>query len=298
MPAPPSVTDPATSDIVVRAMTEPDVPGAFAAADLALREAGTRYGWHTPELDDAARTRGQLRHAHLLRTDPDGAWVAEAGGRIVGVAFALVRGPLWYLSLLTVTPDVQAQGVGRCLIDRALQTSQGCSAGMIMASSDPKALRRYAAAGFALLPGYDATGRVDRRRLPAVPGVRDGDWAADGERVDDLGRRLRGASYGPDLAAMRDSGMRLLVADDGFAGVNGGELRVLGAADPGTARSLLWAALAEAEGEVELGPLTAAQQWAIEVALQAGLSLRPGTSLCTRGSVGPLTPYLPSGAYG
>ena len=282
----------------VRPLRAADVPAAAALGHESLREAGTRYGFSMPPLDDALRRRQEQRVAHLLATDPDGVFVADEGGEVVGVALALVRGPLWYLSLLVVQPGRQARGLGARLIEAALQTAQDCPAAMIMASNDPKALRRYGRAGFALLPGFEATGPVDRALLPVVEGVRDGDWERDGERVDALGVRLRGAGYGPDLRAFAEAGARLLVADDGFAVLRGGGVAAVGAGDPATATRLLWAGLAEADGEVEVGPLTADQQWAVEVALQARLAIAPGSSMCVRGAVGPLAPYLPSGAYG
>lgn len=284
--------------VAVRPLEAADVGPAWASSWESLREAGTRYGWEMPELDDRRRARGEKRLLHLLHTDPDGCWVADRDGKVVGVAFALCRGPLWFLSLLTVAPGAQAQGVGGRLLEAALRTSRGLPAGMIISSGDPKALRRYAQAGFTLQPGYDAAGTVDRSLLPAVGGVREGDWDADRERVDDLGRRLRGAAYGPDLDAYRSAGARLLVADDGFAVARPEGPAVVGATEPATAQALLWTALAEATGRLEIGPFTAAQQWALEVALSARLALRPGESVCTRGAVGPLTPYLPGGAYG
>ena len=291
-----STSDAAQVD--VRPLVAADVPAAAAVGHEALREAGTRYGFSMPVLDDAVRRRQEQRVEHLLRTDPDGVFVADDGGEVVGVALALVRGPLWYLSLLAVQRDRQALGLGARLMAAALQTAQACPAALIMASNDPKALRRYGRAGFALRPGFEATGHVDRALVPAVTGVREGDWAHDGERVDALGLRLRGAAYGPDLDALAASGARLLVADDGFAVLRGGGVGAVGAGDPATATRLLWAGLAESDGEVELGPLTADQQWAVEVALQARLALAPGSSLCVRGAVGPLAPYLPSGSYG
>ncbi len=283
-------------DVAVRPMRVEDVPAAVEAADEALREAGTRYGWELPPLDDAGRARGRGRHAHLLRTDPAGAHVAEADGQVVGVALALRRGPLWFLSLLAVRPGQQAKGVGGRLLDAALQTAEGAPAGMILSSSDPKALRRYGRAGFALEPGYDALGTPDRSTLPATPGVRDGDWAADGERVDALAAQLRGAPYGPDLERLQE--LRLLVAPGGYAVLRPGALACLGALDPEAAQQLLWAALAELATDVEVAPFTSRQQWGIEVAQAARLTLRPGESVCVRGAVGPLTPYLPGGAYG
>ncbi len=42
----------------------------------------------------------------------------------------------------------------------------------------------------------------------------------------------------------------------------------------------------------------AEQQWAVEIAVAAGLSLRPAGSSCWRRRLGPVSPYLPSGAYG
>jgi predicted N-acetyltransferase YhbS len=280
-------------------MRPDDVPVAFAVAHTALEEGGRRFGGAAVhELDDATRARGVARHARLQGTDPEGSWVAEAAGEVVGVAFALVREQLWFLSLLAVAAHVQAQGVGGRLLEAALQTAEGVPTGLIMSTSDPKALRRYGRAGFALLPGYDLSGAVDRALLPAVPGVREGDWDTDRDQVDDLGRRLRGAAYGPDLDASKETGARLLVADDGFAVLDRGRLKVLGAGDPGTAQALLWAALAETTDDVEVWAVTGAQQWALEVALQARLTIRPGSSLCTRGPLGPMTPYLPSGTYG
>lgn len=285
--------------VVVRPMRPDDVPGAYDAADEALREAGTRYGWETPVADAAGVERGRRRHAHLLRTDPDGAHVAELGGRVVGVALALRRGPLWFLSLLAVRPGLQARGVGRQLLDAALRTGADAPAGLILSSSDPKALRRYGRAGFALLPGFDLSGRVDRTALPAVRGVREGDWSRDAALVDRLGVRLRGAAYGPDLEVLAAT-HRLLVADDGFVAFRSARVSLLGAGTPGTAQDLFRAALAEADpgAEVRVDAVTGAQQWAVEVALEARLQVRPGTALCTRGAVGPLAPYLPSGAYG
>lgn len=293
-----------SGEVDVRPMREQDVPAATAVGHEALREAGTRYGWESSPLAEDDRPRAEARQAHLLRTDPEGCFVADRDGEVVGVALSMVRGPLWFLSLLGVAPGLQGQGVGGRLLDAALRSSEGVPIGFFEASSDPKALRRYSRSGFALVPGYDAKGVVDRTRLPAVPAVREGDWARDGERLDDLVAQLRGAPYGPDLEPLSGQGARVLVTEagpgrHGIAVVAGSRLRVLAATDPREAQALLWAALAgTGEEPVEVEPLTAGQQWAIEVVLEARLSLSPGASLCTRGPIGPLSPYLPSGAYG
>jgi hypothetical protein len=43
--------------------------------------------------------------------------------------------------------------------------------------------------------------------------------------------------------------------------------------------------------------MTAEQQWAIRVALDARLPLSPDGPVCVKGKLGPLVPFLPSGAY-
>ena len=50
-----------------------------------------------------------------------------------------------------------------------------------------------------------------------------------------------------------------------------------------------------AEAEIEW--LTAAQQWATDVAVAALLALRPAGGLFLRGDTGPFRPYLPGGAF-
>ena len=47
-----------------------------------------------------------------LKDDPDGLWIAEEGGDIVGFAFSWVCGGLWFLAELFVAPDQQGRGIG------------------------------------------------------------------------------------------------------------------------------------------------------------------------------------------
>lgn len=286
----------------VRPLRPDDVAAAHALSFATFAELDARLGDPVPEHTDAVRTRGEARVAHLQRTDPDGAWAAELDGRLIGVALALRRGPLWFLSLLTVEPGLQGQGVGGRLLEAALRTSAGADGAWILATGDPKALRRYASAGFALHPGYDAFGTVDRALVPSGLDVREADLDAAGDLVEDVVTSLRGAPYGPELDAMRSVGAQALVAEDGpdrgFCLHGGGRVLSVGATSPALGQRLLWAGLARAEGEVHLGFLTGEQQWALEVALAARLSVKPGSSSCRRGRLGPLTPYLPTGAYG
>ena len=293
------------SEPVIRPLADADVPAAQAMAHDSLSEMAARYEGETaPEQQPPDRiTRGQARLRHLLATDPAGSWVAADGPDVVGVALALRRDDFWFLSLLAVATDRQGQGIGRALMEAALSHAVGCSGAQIMASPDPKALRRYAAAGFALHPAYAAKGPVDRSQIPGGRAVREGNLAADATLVDAVATRLRGAPLGPDLGFLVDRGGRLLVVDEpagqGFAVVSNGYVCPIGADSPQLAQLLLWAALgAASEPEVTVEWLTADQQWAIDVCLAARLPLSPGPSRCVRGRLGPLTPYLPSGLFG
>src|SRR3954451_1360702 len=99
-------------------MTADDVPAADAVAWSALRE-------QIPAefvVDTDIRTqRARFRISHLISTDPDGAWVAEDDGEIVGVALALVREGVWGVSLFGVVPGRQGGGVARELLDATLR---------------------------------------------------------------------------------------------------------------------------------------------------------------------------------
>jgi len=63
-----------------------------------------------------------------LEDDPDGLWVAEDSGQIVGFAFSWVCGDLWFLAQLFVAPDQQGGGIGNELLKRTLNHAQKAGA--------------------------------------------------------------------------------------------------------------------------------------------------------------------------
>ncbi len=87
-------------------------------------------------------------------------------------------------------------------------------------------------------------------------------------------------------------------ADRAVAICRDGSLGTLAAASGEAARRVLWTALAEAPGNATVGYLLNNQQWAIEIALAARLTLNPVDTLCTRGALQPPQWYLPSGLFG
>jgi ribosomal protein S18 acetylase RimI-like enzyme len=63
-----------------------------------------------------------------LKDDPDGVWVAEADGEIVGFALSWVCGDLWFLAELFVAPSQQGRGVGNELLARTFEHARNAGA--------------------------------------------------------------------------------------------------------------------------------------------------------------------------
>ena len=281
--------------MTIRPMTAADLESAAAVSGAAfgvdLSDAGGRATWTE-------------RVAHPLRTDPDGAFVASGeDGAIVGVGQAVRRGRVWVLSLLTVAPGEQSRGAGRALLEACLGVRASGDAALIVSSNDPRAMRLYGRAGFRLLPTLEASGTVDRSRIPArLPAVTDG--AGDLEALDAISRDVRGGPHSVDLPHALWRGSEILrLGDAGFVVTQPtGGVWLLVAREQETARALLWHALALApagpDGEAA-GPfarwLTAEQTWAVDVLLAAGLGVRAYGAVCVDGDPGPLWPYIPSG---
>jgi ribosomal protein S18 acetylase RimI-like enzyme len=284
----------ATDQLRVRPLEPDDLD---AAADLSAAAFG-----HSLD-DEPARRSWTERVAHPFRTDPEGAFVAEHGGQLVGLTEAIRRERLWVLSMLAVEPGIQSAGAGRALLERALRYGVDCNAGLICCSSDPRALRLYALAGFSLRPTFEAKGRLDRRALPpADPEVSEVD-PADLEALEALApisRAVRGGPHTSELLFGLNRGARVLrYRDRGFAVSQPGlSVWLLAARDEAAAEALLWSAL-ELVGEAkEDRPtarwITGEQDWAIRVLLKAGYALAPRGALCVRGRPGPLHPFLPT----
>jgi ribosomal protein S18 acetylase RimI-like enzyme len=286
--------------ILIRQMTAADAEGVYRTGSEALPATDEERRQVMNRSAEEVEQRKE-RYQYFLEHDQRGALVAADGDRIVGVALALVRERVWVLSLFAVEAGYRDAGLGRELLDRALGYAADSRGAMIASSTHPGAMRRYALAGFTLLPTLVAGGTVRRERLPAGLGVREG-TAGDLELAAEVDRFVRGAVHGPDLEFMLQTGSRLLVAEGpagrGYAVVRKGSPALLAATAPETASELLWACLAEGFDElVEVPWITGDQNWAVPVVLEAGLSLSPAGPICVRGDLGPLTPYLPSGPF-
>ena len=271
-----------------------DVPAAEAVART------TFWAGHAGADEPETVERGLRRVAHLQRTDPGGAWVAAVEGEIVGVALALVREGIWGLSLFAVAEAHRDRGIGRELLEASFGHGADARGHLILSTESPAAMRRYARLGLDLRPCVAAAGIVDRTRLPAADGVVEAGMAGIGV-ADAIGRAVRGAGHGIDLeVALDDPGAKLLLAEDrAFAVVREERIMLLAGLDDAAATRVLATALAAtpAGATVSVDFLTAGQDWAVRACLDAGLVLSPEGPFFTGGDLGPLRPYVPSGAY-
>lgn len=269
------------------------------SADLGPAVAVTAAAFSKDLGDPTLARRWRERIAYPWQTDPDGAFVAELGGRVVGVAEAIIRERVWCLSMLAVEPGIQSGGAGRALLERAMTHGREADLGLIVSSNDPRALALYANSGFAMHPTFEADGDVDRRRLPRLNRAVSHDDGADLEALAALTREVRGAPYTGELRFALGQGARLIRAGDrGYAVLTAeGQLWALVARDDQTASALLWNALALADEGARVRWITGAQQWAIDVVARAGLRLVAYGALCVRGKPGPLAPFLPSSPF-
>ena len=269
---------------------------AFAAMEESL-------GSPRPVWTPARTAVAEARTRHLAVTDPGGCWLAEDGGEPVGAALALRREGLWGLSLYSVTPTAQGKGLGRLLLDHAAAHGRGCLRGMIVASPDPRAARRYHAAGFQLHPTMEFRGQVDRAALPDADGipVHLGD-ASHRPLLDSVDRRVRGSAHAEDHVLLLRSYQELLVVDtlagSGYCYREGGRIVLLAATSRRLAARLLTEALLRIPvgEEAKVSNATGEQQWAVDVCLAAGLTVGTRGFLALRG-MRPPAPYLPSGGF-
>ena len=132
--------------VSIRPMSEGDLGAAEHAAAVTFLE-GDRLNRMADEPEPQPPTPDQSRRwveqiGYLLSVDPQGCWVAERDGEIVGFAVSQNRGPLWYLATYGVLPSEQGKGVGQRLMDAVLAHADG-RPGLFSSTVHPAATRRY-----------------------------------------------------------------------------------------------------------------------------------------------------------
>jgi len=280
-------------DAVIRPMRDEDVVDADRVCVDVL------YTTFVGEAETVRAARQHARIRHLLETDPGGSWVAEHDGRVAGVALALIREGVWGFSLFAVAQELQGSGIGRELFARCWEYGAGARGHLVLSSTNPQAMSIYAHTGVPIRPCVAAAGIPDLARAPDVDAIVDAGEAGI-PLADAIGRELRGAGHGRDLPVPMAHGARLLVFEDrAFALARGSNVILLGARDEQAAQHMLWGLFVNGPpgATVNVDFLTAGQDWALPVCLAARLALSPDGPMFAGGTLGPLAPYIPSGAY-
>jgi ribosomal protein S18 acetylase RimI-like enzyme len=154
-----------------------------------------------------------------LEDDPDGLWVAEDGGEIVGFAWSWVCGDVWFLAQLFVDPARQGLGIGNELLKRTMEharKSKAAHKALITFSFNRVSQGLYIRHGlFPKMPIYflDAARERVMERLPAPPlrSVAIDGSAGTMERLAAIDSRAIGAS--------REKHHRYLLNDPATRGV-------------------------------------------------------------------------------
>ena len=283
------------SFVSIRPATPGDAGAIGAVFDAAVRVGWTYLGalaekpMFGPEEWDREVAAHAAPNVLLVATEED--------GDVVGfVAAHPADGELY---LLFVHPDAAGRGVGRRLLEACWRYGERADGHLILSTEHPAAMRRYARLGLPLRPCVSAAGIVASAAMPALDGVEDAGEAGI-PVADAIGRAVRGAGHGRDLPVPLAHGARLLVFEDrAFAVARAGEVMLLAARDEAAAARVLWAALTAGPpgGTVRVDFITAGQDWAVRACLDAGLALSPDGPMFAGGRLGPLRPYIPSGAY-
>jgi len=284
------------AQVLIRPAREADLEAMAAITATSYYEVDARTfqrSWPDPEPRPAERNAPWLRRTRqALVTDPEGCWVAEVDGEVIGGAISRVRELMWILSSFAVRPEHQGQGIGAQLLGAAMQHGRGCLRGMCAASADPGAVRRYRLAGFSLHPQMFLTGVVHRDSIPVVERVREG-TAGDLDLLNSIDRQTRGAAHLGDHELLLEE-FRLVVGErstgSGYAYVDeSGSPSLVAATSRRTAQEVMWEALASSApgSSVAVHHITAANEWAIDVGMAARMSLQQSGYLCLRGKKPP-----------
>ncbi|NUS19590.1 MAG: GNAT family N-acetyltransferase [Mesorhizobium sp.] len=137
-----------------------------------------------------------------LKDDPDGLWVAEDGGDILGFAWSWVCDDLWFLAQLFVDPARQGHGIGNALLERTVEHARKSGAAdkaLITFTFNPVSQGLYMRHGlFPKTPVY-LLGAARERVMKALPepplrAVEIDDSAATMEKLVEIDHRALGVS--------------------------------------------------------------------------------------------------------
>jgi ribosomal protein S18 acetylase RimI-like enzyme len=109
--------------LIYRPARAEDLAAADALAVASINDLTVRHGFGP--MAAASPPSFQL---FSLKDDPDGLWVAEDGGEILGFAWSWVCGGFWLLAQLFVDPAQQGRGIGNELLKRTIEHARKAKA--------------------------------------------------------------------------------------------------------------------------------------------------------------------------
>jgi ribosomal protein S18 acetylase RimI-like enzyme len=105
--------------LIYRPAQAQDLATADALVVASINDLTVRHGFGT--MASLSPPNFQL---FSLEDDPDGLWIAEDGGNLLGFAWSWVCGDIWFLAQLFVDPAQQGRGIGNELLKLTLEHSR------------------------------------------------------------------------------------------------------------------------------------------------------------------------------
>ncbi len=200
--------------LVYRPAREQDLDRAQELVVRSINELTERHGF-----GPMAVLRPTQFQSFSLKDDPDGLWVAEDAGEILGFAFSWVCGDLWFLAELFVSPAHQGRGIGNELLRRTsdhARKSGATNKALITFAFNTVSQGLYIQHGmFPRLPIYNfdvahevLMGRSSGAQLRYAP-------------IEDIPSHLRSVAHIDEqaLGVSREKHHRYLIKDSGLRGV-------------------------------------------------------------------------------
>ncbi len=275
-----------------------DVP---EMAELFLLTVADMYSRNNINAPVPPKQAVEAGYAHVLST---GIFhVAETDGKMAGIAGAVVRDGLWYLSAFWVRPEMQRKKIGMPLLRgvRDAGIEAGAETFFTWSSIDPAAMGSYMSLG--MLPGYPifmfegAASRLPEQASGFESATLESTKAAEVDRL------VRGTGRDADHAfwASRPGlNGRMAMRNGRLAGYfyhGRGTIGPVGWLEPTDAEAVLALALREASKEADVlrVAVPGVAHAALRVVLNAGLRVNTHFIFLSSAPFGRLEQYLPSG---
>ena len=250
----------------------------FEPGDLEFaHEQKTREGW--------AASRDQFKL--YLEHDPDGGFVAVAGGLPVGMVTTVCFGPSGWIGNLIVEPAHRSRGIGRILMEHGLDRLRNLGVATVRLEGDPPGIPLYRKLGFVdefescrftLLGSTKRPALDDTAAETMQPGDLD-EVAALDEAITGADRRrfLELKIPAAELAAVRRRHGRIVASLLAAATDRGLRIGPCVAREAADARCLIAAAISAANDQPVLIGLPAPNTEALDMLTAMGFEPKPSS---------------------